>query len=147
MCIHNYLIVKAGLESVAENTESPLFEVDRRATVLEVIRLIKQNYPTATENARKFLKVNKEFIDSLCKAPNMNSELLKYRTEQCPICKNALQKWHHKTKESYLISLSEIKKIKVQTQYCKMCKLLVYYDLYSFGCFPVHNKVRALKIM
>ena len=143
LCIHNYLIVKAGLRS-EEPTKSddPVHEVDRRATVCEVMKLIKQNFPTATENPTEFLKVNKEFIERLCKASDINSELLKYRKDQCPICQQKTEKWHHKTKESYLISLGEVKKIQIETQYCKMCKLLIYYDLYSFGCFPVHNKVR-----
>ena len=135
--------MKAGLVSdkPADTVAQP-HEVDRRATVQEVIKLVKQHFPTATENQSDFLKVNKNFIDNLCRVEDVNSELLKHSIKQCPLCLNsALEKWHHKTKVSYLISLAEVKRIRVEPRFCKSCKLILYYDLYSFGCFPIHNKV------
>ena len=142
LCMHAYLILKAGLESEkSEVTKVQIHEVDRKATVSEVIKLVQQHFPTATEDNSEFLKKNKNFVDNLCKVKDINTELLKYSIKQCPFCDKSLENWHHKTKESYLISLAEVKQINVQPGYCKNCELIVYYNLYSFGCIPIHNKV------
>ena len=116
-------------------------EVDRSATVLKVVELVKQYFPTATEDPSEFLKINKNFIESLCSVPNISQELSRYCESACPVCKKELQNWHHKTKESYFLSLAEVKKIQVTPKFCASCKLLVYYNLYSVGCIPIHNKV------
>lgn len=143
LCLHTYLIFKAGLE--IENQSTPVIsphEIDRKATVEEVTKLIKENFPTATSDPRMFLEKNKQFIEGLCKVKNINSELIKYVDKQCPQCKCELVKWPHKTKDSYLVSLAEVKKIKIEAQFCTKCKTLSYYNLYGVGCVPVNNKVR-----
>ena len=143
LCLHTYLIFKAGLESrAAKSTADAPHEIDRQATVLEVTRLIKEHFPTASSDCRQFLKNNKKFIEKLCKVKNMNIELLKYSEEKCPTCNSDLEKWKHKTKVSYLISLAEVKKIQVEAKFCSNCKIMLYYNLYAVGCVPVHNKVR-----
>ena len=135
------MIFKANLASEKPASKPQPHEVDRKATVLEVMRLIKKNFPSATEDPCKLLQINKAFIDSLCKVKNINAELLKYRETKCPVCGNDLEKWPHKTKSSFLISLAEVKKIEVESQICNKCKLLLYYNLYAVGCIPLHNKV------
>ena len=71
LCLHTYLIFKAGLESgKPKSPVAALHEIDRNATVLEVTRLIKEHFPTATSDCRQFLKKNKKFIESLCKVKN-----------------------------------------------------------------------------
>ena len=145
LCLHTYLIFKAGLES--GKPKSPVaapHEIDRNATVLEVTRLIKEHFPTATSDCRQFLKKNKKFIENLCKVKNMNIELLKYSYNKCPTCNNELEKWKHKTKVSFLISLAEVKKVQVEAKICTSCKMMLYYNLYAVGCVPVHNKVRII---
>ena len=144
LCVHNYLIFKAELDSDRPTPKTLLHEVDRKLTVLEVIRMIKNNFPSASEDPCKLLKVNKEFINSLCGVKNINSELLKHCEKLCPLCGSDLVKWPHKTKDSYLVSLAEVKKIQVEAQFCDECKLLVYYNLYAVGCIPLHNKVIKL---
>ena len=43
--------------------------------------------------------------------------------------------------DSYLVSLGEVKRIKVHANFCSDCEVIVYYNLYAEGCIPVHNKV------
>jgi hypothetical protein len=147
LCLHNYLILKAGLAKES-NTDSvnTTHEVDRQSTVENVIKCITNNFPTATSDSTAFLKKNKMFVDDLCKLKDISSKLNKYLDKQCPICTRQLVTWPHKTKDSYLITLGEVKKIKIGAQFCTTCKLLSYYNLYGVGFVPVHNKVRIFQI-
>ena len=99
-----------------------------------------QNLPSATSDNKDFLKVNKNFIDQLCKKKDISAEIAKHSQKQCPTCKGPLMKWIHKTKESFLVSLGDIKLVTINVQQCKKCKVLLYPDLYYFGLIPLHNK-------
>ena len=48
--------------------------------------------------------------------------------------------WHHKAKDSYILSLGEMKKVKMNVKFCANCNALFYPELYQFGMVPVHNK-------
>ena len=100
LCLHTYLIIKAGLETKAKDVRVAAHEVNRDATVLHVANMIKEHFPTATSDRSDFLKNNKKFIDSVCKASDISKELLKYAFKQCPNCSGNLDKWQHKTKGS-----------------------------------------------
>ena len=141
LCIHTYLILKAGLSMEKSVDIKMAHEVERLATVEAVIKCVIASFPSATSDCRKFLENNKKFIDKLCLSKDIKSLLNKYVEKTCPRCKKDLVNWPHKTKTSYLISLAEIKRLKIETQFCKDCKVLVYYNLYDFGLVPVNNKV------
>ena len=59
-CLHNYLILKAGLSQVTEEEQTKSVEVkhefDRGATVDLVVELIMEYLPTATEDNDSFLR-------------------------------------------------------------------------------------------
>ena len=59
-CLHNYLILKAGLSQVKEEEETETTEVkhefDRGATIDSVLELIMEHLPTATEDNDSFLR-------------------------------------------------------------------------------------------
>ena len=141
LCLHTYLILKAGLKNDQDTTVVSKHEVDRNLTVKGVVQLIRSEFPTATSDGRTFLKANKSFIQKLCQKKDISSELKKHSVKKCPNCSQNLVKWHHKTKDSYIITLSEIKKITIDVQFFNGCKSLSYYDLYSYGLVPVNNKV------
>ena len=100
LCLHTYLILKAGLETKAKDVVVAAHEVNREATVLHVANMIKDHFPTATSDKSDFLKNNKKFIEKVCRAGDKSKELLKYAFKQCPNCNGNLDKWQHKTKES-----------------------------------------------
>lgn len=58
----------------------------------------------------------------------------------CSTCSESLVEWKHKTKNSLLISLGEIKKVKIPANVCTQCKVLYYPDLYHVGIVPIHHK-------
>ena len=68
LCIHTYLILKAGLQTKTKTASDVTHEIDRHATVLHVSNMIKKHFPTATSDKSEFLKNNKLFIERLCKA-------------------------------------------------------------------------------
>ena len=142
LCVHNYLMTKAGLDKPKDlNPSTPNQEVNRYATVDDVIKNVKAHFPTASFDQSTFLQKNKQFVSELDKVKNLATELSKYLVEKCPNCDKQLVKWAHKTKESYLLTLCEIKKVKLEARFCPSCKLLVYYNLYEVGFVPVNNKV------
>ena len=106
-----------------------------------MIKRIKSEFPTATADQTKFLQKNKQFVTTLHKMRNSSKDLDKFFDKTCPICEEKLVKWPHKTKDSYVISLCEIMKIKYEARFCTRCKFLSYFDLYRVGLVPVHNKV------
>ena len=66
LCIHTYLILKAGLEIKTKVAARNVpHEVDRRQTVMHVSNMIKEHFPTATSDRSDFYK---KFIEKLCKA-------------------------------------------------------------------------------
>ena len=119
-------------------------EVDRNATVDHVIKRIKSEFPTATADQTKFLQRNKQFVTTLHKMRNNSKDLDKFFDKTCPICEEKLVRWPHKTKDSYVISLCEIMKIKYEARFCTRCKFLSYFDLYRVGLVPVRNKVMLI---
>ena len=142
LCIHTYLILKAGLTPEPDVPVIVSYEVDRKLTIERVTKCITDNLPTATSDSRNFLEMNKQFVEDLCKQKDIGLELKKYLEILCPVCASELVKWPHKTKDSYLISLGEIKKFKIEAQFCTNCKLLSYYNLYGKGLVPINNKAR-----
>ena len=67
LCIHTYLILKAGLVTKNKVKANVTHEFDRQATVLHVTNMIKKHFPTATAEKSEYLKNNKKFIDRICK--------------------------------------------------------------------------------
>ena len=102
--------------------------------------LLIQHLPKATEDLVNFLKVNKEFVDKLCNTKDINLELSKHSFKHCPNCSENLSQWLHKTKESYLVALGEMKKVDISVQYCQKCNILLYPNLFEVGLIALHNK-------
>ena len=143
LCLHKYLVLKSGLYvQSSDDSVSAAHEIDRNATVEEVVKRIRNHLPTATSDSQKFLANNKKFIEDLCKKKDINAELAKFLDEQCQVCNEKLSPWGHKTKESYLLTMGELKKVKSDVRFCKKCKTLSYYNLYEKGLVPLHNKVK-----
>lgn len=141
LCLHAYLIIKAGLtqENQKEVVE-PRREFNRGSTIDLVLDLIMEYLPTATEDNSDFLHSNKNFVDQLCKKTDISAELTKYVPRVCPKCSGYLMLWKHKTKNSFIVSLGDIKKVKIPVKHCVKCNLLLYPQLYDVGLIPLHNK-------
>ena len=76
LCLHAYLIIKAGLtQKNPKELVEPRREFDRGCTIDLVLDLIMEHLPTATEDKSDFLHANKNFIDQLCKKADINAEL------------------------------------------------------------------------
>ena len=134
MCIHTLLATKSGLSSESVKKSSSVnHEFDRTKTVALVTESILENLPTATTDPKNFLKVNKEFVTELCRKKDPSAELLKYCSSTCPRCSEKLTKWAHKTKESFLVSIGELKKVIIPVKKCGNCNILVYPNLYFVG--------------
>ena len=116
------------------------YEVDRVETINYLVKKVIGTFPSATGDLASFLKANKKFIDRLLKMSNISSELEKHCEKMCPKCKDPVLTWSHKTKDSFLVTSGELKKINVTVKTCSKCKILIYADLLSFGLVPVHNK-------
>ena len=101
---------------------------------------ITQKIPCATADVASYLQKNKKFVDSLVQKTNINSELEKYCAKQCPECQETVVAWPHKTKDSFLLTIGEIKKVNITVKMCPNCKILIYADLFDVGLIPVHNK-------
>ena len=147
ICLHSFLVIAAGLNS--ENVKSQTnanHEFDRQTTVDLLVDLIIENFPTATTDPSTFLKVNKNFVEQLFKKKDLSAELSKYSYSECPKCSDKLRKWSHKTKESFLVSLGDIKKVTVSVNQCQKCNILLYPHLYNVGLIPLHNKASDLTI-
>ena len=144
MCLHTYLILKAGLpiDNIEKSTDAN-HDIDRKLTIELATDLIIKYFPTATLESEQsnLLIVNKKFIENLTNKNDISEELNKHTLQQCPKCSGSdLVKWAHKTKNSFLITLCELKPIKIIVMHCKSCNILLYNDLYNFGMIPVHNK-------
>ena len=141
ICLHSFLVLAAGLNSEnVKNQTNANHEFDRRTTVDLLVDLIIEHLPTATTDSSSFLKANKNFMDQLLKKKDLNAELSKYSFSECPKCSDKLKTWPHKTKESFLVSLGDIKKVKVNVNQCQKCNILLYPNLYNVGLIPLHNK-------
>ena len=139
ICLHTYLTIKAGLKPEAPKDLKVNFEIDRDKTIDYLVKNIIEKCPSAMGNVAEFLRRNKIFVDDLCRK-NINKELDKYSVKECPLCKTKVIDWPHKTKDSFLVTIGEMKKIKVTVKKCPECKILLYLDLYEVGIIPVHNK-------
>ena len=146
LCIHTFLVLKAGLlnQNVSEalKCEKSTSEVNRAATIDEVVTSVSNCLPSATSQEKSdFIKQSKDFIEKIISKEDLSAELTKYTKTVCPSCKIQLTNWHHRSKKSYLISFSDLKEIKLNPKYCPKCKTLFYTDLYKKGIIPIHNKV------
>ena len=115
-------------------------EFDREKTIDFVTELILEHLPTATSDRAKYLKVNKEFVDQITKKKDISTQLSKHCFQVCPKCSGKIVKWAHQTKDSFIISLSEIKRIVINVHYCQKCEILLYPCLFNVGLLPLHNK-------
>ena len=143
-CFHNYLIMKAGLDkekSEKVNREVKR-EVNRDGTIDMFLDSVMEHVPTATEDNENFLSLNKAFVERLLSKANISAELVKYSPKICPKCSENLVKWWHKTKNSFLVTLGEIKCVTIPVRYCKKCGILIYPQLYNVGLIPLHHKER-----
>ena len=86
------------------------YEFNRSSTIEMVTDLLAEHLPRATADNSSFLRINKEFVDQICKKKDTSAAISKYSLEQCPKCSAKLVKWSHKTQESYMISLGDITK-------------------------------------
>ena len=143
MCLHVYCGIKAGLISISDDSESSNNaprEIDRKKTIDQVINKIIEHFPTFTEDQTDFLCRNKKFVEELIKSRDTDSVLKEHVPNVCTICSLSLVEWKHKTKNSLMISLGEIKKVKITVNVCTHCKVLYYPDLYHVGIVPIHHK-------
>ena len=104
LCLHTYLTLKAGLSGENRKKSAKVnHEFNRNSTVELVTDFVMEHLPTATEDGTNFLKVNKKFIEQLCKKTDISAELSKYVAKKCPTCNGNVVLWTHKTKnESHL---------------------------------------------
>lgn len=116
------------------------YEFNRSSTIEMVTDLLAEHLPRATADNSSFLRINKEFVDQICKKKDTSAAISKYCLEQCPKCSAKLVKWPHKTKESYMISLGDIKKVRINVNQCPECNILLYPSLFNVGLIPLHNK-------
>ena len=116
------------------------FEIDRCKTVEFVIQNVNEHFPSATGNIQNFLAKNKGFFDNLYTHENITEELTKYARTTCYFCDAQTKNWHHKAKDSYILSLGEMKKVTMNVKFSANCNVLFYPELYQFGMVPVHNK-------
>ena len=150
LCIHTFLVFKAGLmpEENIDNVSEPSHEVNRRSTIDEVVKYVKLHLPTAmSEERNNFIKISKKFMDNLLESEDINSEIEKHYPTECTLCRSSLLPWTHKTKTSYLISFCAIREIKMNPRICPECKVLFYPNLYSWGILPLHNKVICISFL
>ena len=142
ICIHTSLVLKSGQSSEKgkKSDKKVNYEFDRAQTVDAVTELILEHIPSATSDPRTFLKLNKDFVAKLCNKNDLSGELFKHCKSDCPRCSDKLSRYTHKTKESFLLSLGDIKKVTIPVKHCDKCNILVYPYLYQFGLIPLHNK-------
>ena len=100
------------------------FEIDRCKTVEFVIQNVNEHFPSATGDIQNFLAKNKDFIDKLYSHENITEELTQYARTTCYFCDEQTKNWHHKAKDSYIVSLGEIKKVTMNVQFCANCTKL-----------------------
>ena len=139
LCIHSYLIIKANIEVEANKDSEVNFEFDRDKTVDNVVKNVTDKFPSAMGDVATFLQKNKAFVDHLCKV-DINAELAKYSANECPLCHANVIDWPHKTKESFLVTIGELKSVVISVKKCPECNILLYLDLFEFGIVPLHNK-------
>ena len=78
---------------------------------------------------------------------NKEKALNHYLPTKCDLCHEELSTWPHKTKDTYLLTMCDITSIKLESQYCKKCNVIMYNDTYCFGLLPVHNKVSLVSFL
>ena len=145
LCLHNYLLHKAGLLPENKTSEESPREVNRIATINQVVKHIKEKLPSATSPMKSnFVRESNQFIDSLLNKKDIDKELKKYIRNRCERCDNELVSWTHKTKDSYLISFGRVKQIRMNIMICRKCNVLSYGELLSKGLIPIHNKVPSI---
>ena len=142
LCLHTYLILKAGISEKNIEKSAQVHEIDRECTVDLVTNSVLEHFPSATEDHTDFLKVNKQFLEQLFKMKDISAELTRHCVKKCPTCSGNVVSWSHKTKESFLISLGDIKKVRIPVKQCQKCRVLLYPNIYNVGLIALHNKER-----
>ena len=122
------------------DTAKSKHEVNRDGTIDLVLDLIMEHLPTATEDCEQFLVQNKNFVSQLLKKTNISEELGKYVPRLCNKCGGKVDRWQHKPKTSFVISLGEIKTVTIPVKQCVNCYILLYPQLFHVGLVPLHNK-------
>ena len=143
LCLHSYIILKAGLAKEEQQEAATVkHEFNRGATIDIVLEFLMEHLPTATEDNEHFLNVNKNFVDQLFKISDISAELAKFIPKLCPKCSGRVSRWLHKTKTSFIVSLGNIKKVTIPVKHCLKCNFLLYPELYHVGLLPLHHKER-----
>ena len=119
-------------------------EFNRSATIDIVLEHLMEHLPTATEDNEQFLKDNKRFVDQLFKKSDISTELAKFIPKLCPKCSGSVTRWLHKTKNSFIVSLGDIKKVTIPVKHCLECNFLLYPELCHVGLLPLHHKERIM---
>lgn len=147
ICIHTIIvriiIDPPPLDTYAKEEKASDFKFDRKATVDSVFNKVEKHFPSLTSQKKQQFQVHeKEFTKQICDSKDSSEKLKEYCFQtKCENCTVDLEAWPNRTKNSFLLSVGELKPISIPLKVCPKCKVIVYPDVIQHGLVPIHSKV------